>query len=153
MKDKTLEVFTVPEDELFIYRVLLYGVDPLLYYWKIKEVELVHNTVDGIRYGSDEIRFTACPPEVQPTEVAELRAQGKKVLEDILARARNGDITANEGIDLCEKASSGFGFKDFHLELDIILTSICEKRGLGVGQKITKVELTNDGVEFTMVRG
>lgn len=170
-KRKTIEVFTVPRDEL-ITKWMLHdrwrggnGWHPLLGEGKIREVELIHNDVEGLsdtekswltEVGcdslNDEIRFTVCSPEVQSTELQILRTKQAKIIEKHRARARSGEIDYMEASELTTAEMDSLGIKDFHIELDNnILALMCEKRGLYIGQ-ITKVELTDDGVEFTMVR-
>ena len=152
MKRKTIEVFTVPEDELFAYWSIidkLRGGDGwhlLLFGGKIREVELLPNSL------GDEIRFTVCSPEVQPAELPGLRANQLEIIEKHRARARRGEIDYVEATDQTSREMDSLGVKDFHLECNNILAAMCEKRGLDIGQKITKVALADDSVEFTMVR-
>lgn len=164
MKRK-LEVFTAPIEQLLawhtVYKWLLGGDNPhrdwgerLLRDGEIKEVRLVHNDLrlsdgDEVQFG-DEIKFTICSPEVQPAELAELRAKQDMALGALFARARRGEISSWEATNLAEDMDCS-SFKEFYIEAHYILGSHLGRLPR-VGEKITKVELTNDGVEFTMVR-
>ena len=152
MKDKAIEVFTVPKDKLLCYYTLIEGVDPLLFSWEIKEVRLAHGL--GISPDDDEIQFTVCPPEVQLDELAESKAKAEKAIQEVLARWRQGEIAdAIQATKLAAKARDCFNFKVFTLDIHFkdLYRLICQKN-LPSGQKITKIELINDAVEFTMVR-
>lgn len=94
MKKKTPEVFTVPKDKLLCYYILLEGPDPLLFSGEIKEVRLVYG--GEISPDDDEIQFTVCSPEVQPAELAELRAKAEKAVQAVFDRYRRGEIDAIE---------------------------------------------------------
>lgn len=166
---KKLEVFTAPIEQLlawhYVYKSLLGEDNPhqdwgarLLRYGEIKEVRLIHNDLrlsdgDEVQFG-DEIEFTICSPEVQPAELVELRAKKESAALAVIARYRRGEITSLETLHLefakVERGSSDF--KDFSIEVDYILGSHLGRLP-HAGEKITKVELANDGVEFTMVRG
>lgn len=149
MKKKTIEVFAVPIDELFTYFVLIEGVRQTETFFEIfrggeiSDVELINDS---------EVRFTVCSPEMQPAELVELRAKAESTTRAFIARYQRGEIKIKEYHPQWLKVKDSFGFIEFVLEMDLLLPLMCEKRGLDVGQKITKVELTNDGVEFTMVR-
>ena len=166
VKQKRLEVFTVPQDKLLCHLILLEGSDRLLFDGEIKEVRLIHNDevlpdtaktwLDYVGYDltdRDEIQFTVCSPEVQPAELAELRAKAEKAVQAVFDRYRRGEIDAIEATKLAETEMDSSGFKEFYIEANDICF-LHKKRWPRVGQKIkiTKAALTNDGVEFTMVR-
>lgn len=159
VKKKAFEVLTVTEGELFAHYVALKGLDnayildACLGNLKIGEVELIQ--VDGIFFGikihADEIRFTVCSPEVHPAELARLRAKADLAEDAVMDRCRRREITTDQALELCLAERDSYGFKDMTLELhDFILPSMCEKRGLDVYQRVTRLELTGDGVEFTV---
>ena len=159
---KKLEVFTVPLEELLTWRTVdgwlrgektdsfvSGGWAHLLRDGEIKEVRLTHD--DEILPDDDEIEFTICSPKVQPAELAELRAKAEKAVQAVFDRYRQHEIDSIEATKLAKTEVDSSGFKVFYIEAVRILT-----RHLGrlprADEKITKVELTNDGVEFTMVR-
>lgn len=160
MKKKTLEVFTIPENELRDY-LCLTGWNTSLVNGEIKEVELTDHGVE----------FTFFKEEVwkkfQETSPAELKARGEAALNAIRDRVKSGEITATEAVSLMEKEPHSSGIEVFILDEDFILRLIHNMRfpsfwgsffkveswaEPGAGQKITKVELTNDGIEFTIVK-
>ncbi|MBA7576113.1 hypothetical protein ES708_17950 [subsurface metagenome] len=149
VKKKTLEVFTVPEIKLRSYLILLEGCDRLLFERGIKEVRLIHS--DEILPDDDEIQFTVCSPEIRLVELAELRAKLEATIQAQLAKAKRGEISSTEAFELVQMEMDSSGFKLFHIEANHILTFHLG-RAPRVGEKITKVELTNDGIEFTMIR-
>ena len=168
MKKETLEVFTLPTDHLFAHLIILEGneeINRLLFDEKlgeIKEVRLVpcgENLTDaakawldemGCDPTDDEIEFTVCSPKVQPAELAELKAKYEVVVLEAFARYRRDEIDNIELSKLLKTNAHGFNL--FYLEASDIFF-LHKERWPRVGQKIkiTKVELTNDGVEFTMV--
>jgi len=167
MKEKTLEVFTVPEDKLLCHLILIEGVDRLLFDGEIKEVRLIHcgeNLTDAAKAWLDEIgydladvddviQFIVCSPKMQPAELAELKAKQEAAILARLAKARRGEISYIEACELAKKERDSSDFKDFYIEANYIFL-IHKKRWPRVGQKIkiTKAELTDDGVEFTIVK-
>ena len=178
MKVKKLEVFTVPKEGLLAYRFvdgwlrgeeenfLLRGEEEnfLLRDGEIKEVRLVHDDyevlpdtakawLDEVGYDptdyNDVIEFTICSPEVQPVELAELKAKQEAAVLAVCARYRRGEITSIEALQLAKMERASSDFKVFYLEAHHILTSHLERLPRA-SQKITKVELAEDGVEFTV---
>ena len=153
---KQSEVFIVTLDGLLTWHTILHGVDKTLRgtsgRWLrngvIKEVELTDN--EGL---GDEIKFTVCFSEIQPDEYAELRVKQEAAIQAQLDKARRGEISYTEAFNLAAKLVDNGDFQVFHIETNHILQFYLGRLP-GVGEKITKVELTSDnlGLGFTMVK-
>ena len=163
VKNKTLEVFTLPENELrdYLFRT---GWDTRLVNGEIKEVEF---TDRGVEFTFFEDEVLKKHKGASPAELAKLKARGEAALNAIWDRARRGEITYTEATDFAAQEAHSRGIKVSILDEDFILRLIHNMRfpsfwgsffkpeawvEPGVGQKITKVELTNDGVEFTIMK-
>ena len=162
---KTLEVFTVPGKELRDYLFLKgHWFDSLLDFWEIKEVELTDNGIHFIFWSFDRCLDATPAEEANP---AELNARGEAALNAIMDRVKSGEITATEAVSLMEQEPHSNGIHVLYLDEDEIFAIIHDMRfpsfwgsffkieawaEPGAYQKITKAELTNDGVEFTIVQ-
>ena len=161
VKKKALEVFTVPEKEVREYLFIKVLVDTPPEVWEIKEVELTDRGVE-FTFFEDEVlkKYKGASP-------AELKARGEMALNAIWDRVKKGEITATKSVELAEQEPHSRGIHVITFDEDEMLRLIYNMRfpsfwgsffksgawaEVGAFQKITKVELTNDGVEFTIVK-
>ena len=163
VKEKTLDVFTIPESELRDYFNRT-EFDYSLVNGEIKEVEL---TDHGVEFTFFEYEFLEKHKWPSPAELKKLKAKGEAALNAIWNRVRNGEITSLKGVELAEKEPHSKGIRVFIFEEDYILRLIHKMRfpsfwgsffkpeawaEPSAYRKITKVELTDDGIEFTIMK-
>jgi hypothetical protein len=166
VKKTQLDVYTIPEKALrkYLYEKLWVYTPPEV--WEIKEAELTDNG----------IQFTFCFTQpydqwkkFQGIYHADLRLKLDKAFGDRFAKARNREIDIIEATDLNAQEMYTSGIQVIRWGEDEIFKLIYDmkypsfwgsffkpeawlgSRNASIDRKITKVELIDDNVEFTMV--
>ena len=165
MKKKTLDVFTISKTELRDYLFTkLQWFDSLRDFWEIKEVRLTDKGIQFVFWSFDKCRDATPAEEANP---AELIARGEAAIKAIIDRVNSGEITSLEASYLMEQEPHSSGMHSLDFSEDEMFVLIHNMRfpsfwgsffkieswaEPGAYQKITKAELTNDSVEFTIVQ-
>ena len=163
VKGKKADIITVPEKELRDYLYIENWIDVPPEFGEIKEVELI----------DDRIQFSFCFTQpwsnwkkFQGVRPAEVKRRLETRVEEWRQKALRGEISLMDATEKMGQDMHDSGIKVIALDEDYIFTMIYNMRfpsfwksffkleywgEVGFHQKFTKVELTNDGVEFTIV--
>ncbi len=139
--------------------------DKIYFEYEIKTVKVVEKGVDFV-FGF-RIPNTNKYCELKPAELIDKLERELKAVTD---RLKKGEITSMETLDLQKELTKDFGIHAFQLEEEYIFKMLYSMKypsflgsfykpeawvawtTPGAGEKITKVEFIDDGVEFTIVK-